>query len=226
MKKKRILPLVLCVLFVISSLLTGVSAQECEDDEGPVVYLDVNDITNSPYFEEVSREEYITEKANNLGVTYEEAEAIVDANIQNTLASIPSPATWDPDYYESNGDSTSTVYGRLSCIYTHTSGFKVIYYTQAVVIAHHYGQTWSDCDATGGADPYGDGEFTFSGTTTAKIVNSTTIRMTCSGYFQVEYDVALSLGITECFSASVSGSRYLRDNISTYMTEVLRQSAS
>lgn len=155
---------------------------------------------------------------------------LVDANIKRASRAIApiTPNLWEGDTSVGNGDDTVTIYGRVSQIYEHKSGLEAIYYVQAVAIASHYGQTWADCDSTGGADPYGSGEFTFTGSTTANIIDSTRLRMTLSGYFEIAESEADSNGINlEFFSSSytIGSTTYYRDNIYTSHTEKLVQSA-
>ena len=68
-------------------------------------------------FVELTREQYIASKAGALGISFEEAEALVDENIMQTLAMIPMPL----DGFEATGGSTdqygvNTAYGYI--VYT------------------------------------------------------------------------------------------------------------
>lgn len=183
---------------------------------------------NDASFETITREEYIADKARHENISYTEAEQFVDANIKRAARAIApiTPNLWEGDTSVGNGDETVTIYGRVSQIYEDDCGLSAIYYVQAVVVASHYRQTWADCDSTGGADPYGAGTFTFSGSTTANIIDSTRLRMTLSGYFEIAQSVAEDTGISlEFFSSSVTvfGTTYYRDNI--YTSHILTQSA-
>lgn len=69
-------------------------------------------------FVELTREQYITAKSNDLGISFEEAEAIVDENIRQTLAQIPAPLASEWDGFHGEGGSTdeygvNTAYGNI-----------------------------------------------------------------------------------------------------------------
>lgn len=192
--------------------------------------MQIDQFLNDASFETITREEYIADKASHENISYTEAEQIVDANIKRAeRATAPiTPNLWEGDTSVGNGDDTVTIYGRVSQIYKHSRLLKAKYYVQAVVIASHYGKTWADCDSTGGADPYGSGPFTFSGSTTARIIDTTRLRMTLDGFFEMSKSDALSLGVDlELFNVSYSngGTTYLRANVSDTHIETLQQSA-
>lgn len=173
----------------------------------------------------ISREEYIRTKSEKEGITYEEAEAIVDKDIENAKASLPAPNTWDDDHIVTNPNGTFTLYGRIYKIYTHKSGLKAQYEVQAVMVASHYGKSWASCDATGSAFPYGGGYFDFEGDCTASKISNTEIRMTLSGYFDIEESVATDMGINVelfSFSTSVGNTYHYRDNIYDTHMETVR----
>lgn len=89
------LALVMCMLFSVPALAAS-------SDSNPAEFVPL------------TREEYISHKADRLGISYEEAEALVDENIENTLAMIPMATDgftpvggWTDEY------GVSTTYGYI-----------------------------------------------------------------------------------------------------------------
>lgn len=226
MKKMKSMVSLLCTLaIVLTAMLSNASA--ALTTEGGESRNPSEDVSVSEHFQPITREEYIAEKALHNGISYEEAEASLDENIENALAALPFPADWESHQTVPNGDSTWTDYGRVVKIYTHKSGLQAIYSVNAVLVGSHYGANWVECDSTGVARAYGSGEYTFDGTCTARITTTTTILMSMEGVFEItkEYainsDVDLS-GFT--FGTGVTGTEYYRTNVSDRHIEHTRLS--
>lgn len=203
------------MVMVFAVSMGSVSAVAADSGNGE--YPSPEDFIPGENFELLTREEYITVKAEANGISYEEAEAILDENIQNAIAALPSPAVWEPGQSIQNPNTTVTIYGRIYQIYTHSCGMKAIYSVQATMIASHYGANWAECDAsTCAARPYGDGHYTFTGDCTARITSTTTIFMTLEGYFEIEREIANSIGIDLgglSFGGSTGDKSYYRANV-------------
>lgn len=204
--------------------------------------MSVDQFLTDGTFTPISREEYIATKAERAGITYAEAEQLTDANISAAIDALPTnpgpstnlgprdsgirPATWQGDYTVTNPGGTFAIYGRVYAIYTHASGLKAIYEVQAVALASHYGKNWAECSPAGTARPYGSGAFTFDGNCTANLVSTTQLRMTISGYFSIEQNIAISSGVNLKFfnySATVGNTKYYRDHIyGTHIETIFR----
>lgn len=221
------------VFLALVLLATALPVAAYEDESLSEHIMTVDDFCGSEYFTPMTREEYIANKATIEGITYSEAEAIVDQKVDAAIAALPattvdagnamvSPSSWIGDTTVTNKDGTFTIYGRVSSIYTHTSGLKALYYTQAVAVASHYGKTWADCTSVGNAEPYGSGNFQFIGTCSANLISTTQIRLVLNGYFQIAKTIAENSGISNYFSYSttVGTTTYLRANI--YTTHIER----
>lgn len=201
------------ILLVICFGFSCVSAQAFATD---VQTKPISSVEYPENFIPITREEYLRSKSEKEGITYDEAAAIVDRKIETAKAALPTPKIWDGDYTETNPDGTFTLYGRVYKIYAHRSGLQAIYEVQAVMVASHYGRSWADCNSTGSAYPYGPGFFVFEGDCTASLVSTTTLRMTLSGYFDVEEDIAIDNSVNLEFfgySYSVGHTMHYRDNI-------------
>lgn len=161
-------------------------------------------------FVPIRRTDYIQAKAEQAGISREDAEALVDA-----------------------GDSTqpadaSVSYGQVSEVYTHESGLQAVYTVQAVVVASSGGLRWADCNGAGTASVLGDGPFTFEGSCTARVVSSTDLRMTLSGYFDLARDLAQETGITVdllSFSVTPRSTYHIRESVYTTHLETLSEAA-
>ncbi len=227
------------VCFALAILMLGVSATsfaltETPEDDQATKNARKNDsieveiaTTDDTLFEEITREEYLQHKAEREGISYEQAAEIVDAAIENTLDSLPSPISpmaWQGTDIFDNGDATYTIYGRVYSTHNSIMGMSVHYETEAVKVYHHYGSYWIDCVSTGTVYPTGSGVYTFTGTVSATIISSdiTQLRMALSGYYQVEADLALDAGYeVGDFSVSVTigTTVYFRKNVYTTMIE-------
>lgn len=164
----------------------------------------------------ISREEYIRTKSEKEGITYAEAEAIVDENIAKAKASLPAPISWENDTIVTNPNGTFTLYGRVFAIYRHESSLMAKYEVQAVMVASHYGRSWAECSSTGRASPYGNGYFDFEGDCSAWMISTTDIRMTLSGSFDIEESYANDLNI----DLKLFGYGYTLGNTYHYRTDI------
>lgn len=96
---------------------------------------------------------------------------------------------WQGDTVLDNGDTTETIFGRVSCVYRDDMGHEVEYTVQAVVISAAYGRNWSECSGEGSVRFLGDADTVFVGDCTGRIISGTRLRMTLDGYIQVtQYD--------------------------------------
>lgn len=222
MKKRVIAPFVACALTVC--MCVPVFATESSDmvNEPDVISLNANDAMESENFQVVTRTEYISELAASKNITYEQAEKIVDSEIAEAKSSMPSTFAWQGDTMHDNGDTTTTVYGRVYSDYQHPSGMKLRYSVQAVLIRTHYGAQWASCNSTGTIIP-GSGQYTFSGNCTASIISNTQLRLVAEGYFEIAQSVAESVGVNLevlDYSYSVGSTVYYRGEV--YNTHVER----
>ena len=195
------------------------AASAAEDSSG----LSPDAALDSGSFEPITRQAYISTKAQQLGISYAEAEAIVDDKIAAAKSSLTglAPCSWEGDHTETNPDGTFTIYGRVSFIHEDPCGLEVICDVQAVMIASHYGKTWVDCNENGQVLPYGSGTFTFIGSCSASIVSTTELRIAASGNFEIAEEVMDQLDVNAEFfgySHSVGTTRYYRCN--TYFTHI------
>lgn len=161
-------------------------------------------------FVPIRRTDYIQAKAEQAGISYEDAEALVDAGepTQPTAASVS--------------------YGQVSEVYTHESGLQAVYTVQTVVVASSGGLRWADCNGAGTASVLGDGPFTFEGSCTAQVVSPTDLRMTLSGYFDLARDLAQETGITVdllSFSVTPRSTYHIRESVYTTHLETLSEAA-
>ena len=175
-------------------------------------------------FVPIRRTDYIQAKAEQAGISREDAEALVDAGIEAAMVSLAG---------EDAGDSTqpadaSVSYGQVSEVYTHESGLQAVYTVQAVVVASSGGLRWADCNGAGTASVLGDGPFTFEGSCTARVVSSTDLRMALSGYFDLARDLAQETGITVdllSFSVTPRSTYHIRESVYTTHLETLSEAA-
>lgn len=187
---KKIFSFALALMLVVTMLPLSV----CASTEKAAAPLPTSYDDSSFTFIPISREEYITEFASSKGISYKDAEKIIDKCISDAVAQIPQPNAWEPDTSIDNGDTTDTVYGRVYGQFKHTSGLKISYSMQAIQITSNYGGTWVSCSSPGKVYP-GSGEYTFNGSCTGSIINTTTLRVVLEGVFEVEREIALNLGI-------------------------------
>ena len=90
MKKfKPIFTAVLALALLLAAMPAAVFAAEAPTETS----LSVDDAFSSGRFVQMTREEYITGKASLLGISYSEAEAIVDKSIADAIAELPKEAT-------------------------------------------------------------------------------------------------------------------------------------
>lgn len=86
MKKfKPIFTAVLALALLLAAMPAAVFAAEAPTETS----LSVDDAFSSGRFVQMTREEYITGKASLLGISYSEAEAIVDKSIADAIAELP-----------------------------------------------------------------------------------------------------------------------------------------
>lgn len=120
MKKfKPIFTAVLALALLLAAMPAAVFAAEAPTETS----LSVDDAFSSGRFVQMTREEYITGKASLLGISYSEAEAIVDKSIADAIAELPkeatsetgdnaiSPQSWRSTDTETNNNGTFTIYG-------------------------------------------------------------------------------------------------------------------
>ena len=182
MKKfKPIFTAVLALALLLAAMPAAVFAAEAPTETS----LSVDDAFSSGRFVQMTREEYITGKASLLGISYSEAEAIVDKSIADAIAELPkeatsetgdnaiSPQSWRSTDTETNNNGTFTIYGFIENYYTHSSVYKVFYSVQAIAIASHYGKTWSEVESTGSAYASGNGPHEFVGQCTGRMISTT-----------------------------------------------------
>ena len=170
-----------------------------------------------------------SDKAEREGISYEEAEQIVDAAIASALENLPasvSPMSWVGDETVPNGDSTYTIYGQVTGVHNSIMNMSALYGTQAVKLYHHYGSYWIDVTSSGYAYANTSGAYEFvSGQVTGTILqgDNTKLRLTLAGYFQVESSVAINAGYSSAsfdVSVTIGTTVYFRDNIYTTMIEI------
>ena len=186
MNRNRWLVLAVTFIFSLSLIVFTVSAEETNISEH-ILFAD--DLAGSEYFQPITREEYISELASSQGISYSMAAQMIDNDIEAALASIPAPMSWIGDTAVDNGDTTSTVYGKVYCNYYDPSGMSVTYSVQAVLIQSHYGSTWVRCDPTGRFTP-GSGVYSFYGDCTANIITNRQLRLVLDGYFEIAYSTS------------------------------------
>lgn len=220
MKKRVITPIVACALTVC--MCVPVFATESSDMlNGPAtINLDVNDAMESENFQVMTRTEYISELASSKNITYEQAEKIVDSDIAEAKSSMPNTLAWQGDTMHDNGDTTTTVYGRVYADYQHPSGMSLRYSVQAVLLRTHYGAQWISCNSSGTIIP-GSGRYTFSGNCTASIIATRQLRLVVEGYFEIASSVAESIGVdidVLNYSYSVGWTQYYRGEV--YKTHI------
>ena len=216
--RTRTLRFLTCALCLI---LSGVSLSACTAGEtgqtGPVPEA-------SSSFVPIRRTDYIQAKAEQAGISYEDAEALVDTGIEAAIAALAGADV---------GDSTrpadaAVSYGQVSEVYTHESGLQAVYTVQAVAVASSGGLRWADCNGAGTASVLGGGPFTFEGSCTARVVSPTDLRMTLSGYFDLAKDLAQETGITVdllSFSVTPTSTYHIRESVYTTHLETLSESA-
>lgn len=214
MKTNRVLSLLLVLVIIGSGFIMPVSAYENNDE--------LDTCLCAEHFETMTREEYIQGIAATNNISFEEAEQQVDSDIEEALAKIPSTLSWIGDTTVSNGDTTYTVYGRVTQKYEDASGMTVTYQVQAVLIKSVYGSTWASCNSTGTTVP-GSGGYTFSGSCEASIISNRQLRMTLTGYFEVSTSLAHQLSFDlELFqySHSIGNDQYYRRSVYDSKIEV------
>lgn len=223
MKRKiRIIAMLLAFVMVAAIWPMPVNAQDSNTSEHT---LTADDLLGSEFFEPMTREKYISELASTEGITYVEAEAKVDADMEAALASLPAPLSWEQDSTVDKGSGVYWNYGRVISTFTHATGLTVSFSVQAIMLRTQYGTNWVSCSSTGTYYP-GSGNFTFHGGVTASLISTTQLRMVLDGYIQIKRTIANSLGLNIAeFSGSttISGEQYLRDEAYKAHTEVSPQ---
>lgn len=187
---KRTKKLLAMALALVMCLSLCVPALACDNNEEPVVEA----LGEDTYFVHTTREEYIAAKADRQNISYEEAEAELEAKLSAAIAAIPSPAAWDGLSTTDNGDTTYTTYGWIYKIYTHSSGVQVKYGTYAVKLRSYQGSMWYDLDEIGFCDPYNSGTFTAGGSVRATLESPQKVVVVMTGYFDISRDVAIEYG--------------------------------
>lgn len=200
--KKRFASLVLALAMFVTlmpaTLAAGTDHDSCE-------------------FVELTREQYIASKAGALGISFEEAEALVDENIMQTLAMIPAPL----DGFEATGGSTdqygvNTAYGYI--VYTkdvpNTARLlKVRMSVYAIVISGPPGRYVSEIGSVT-VLPGSSGEYTLDATGDARISSDKqSVYISADGNAEIAETEARNIGFsTELISIgkSSSSSFYLR----------------
>ena len=165
-------------------------------------------------FVPIRRTDYIQAKAEQAGISYEDAEALVDAGIEAAMAALAGEDAGEP----TQPTAASVSYGQVSDVYT----------VQAVVVVSSGGLRWADCNGAGTASVLGDGPFTFEGSCTAQVVSSTDLRMALSGYFDLARDLAQETGITVdllSFSVTPRSTYHIRESVYTTHLETLSEAA-
>ncbi len=186
---KKMMLAILALTLVCSSLPVEATCAPTSE----LVYS-AADADSADWFEEMTREEYITEYAQTNSMTYEAAEEEIDSAIVSSIAALPAPMSWYGDTVVGNGDNTSTVYGRVSATFVDASGMSATYKVQAIQIKSHYGATWSSCNENGTFTP-GSGSYTLIGSCTASVISTRNLRMVLDGYFEISKSVADSIGV-------------------------------
>ena len=111
MKKEKILSAVMAATMACS-MATPALANDTVDtlnSESNIVVA-ASDVMDEGNFRPLSREEYLQRKAANLGISFEEAAADLDAKIAALDAKNPAPQSWRGDYTETNKDGTCLLY--------------------------------------------------------------------------------------------------------------------
>lgn len=188
---RRSVSCLMVLLMLLTMMPLYASAEESTTSEH---YLSAADTEGSEWFQPMTREEYIAEMAVSKGITYSQAEEILDQAIDAAIASIPAPMSWEGDTYVNNGDSTHTIYGRVFVNYLDDSGMSVTYSVQAALVKSNYGSTWVSCNENGTYVP-GSGAYTFYGSCTASIITTRQLRLVLDGYFEISFSDAWSIGV-------------------------------
>lgn len=225
MKKfKPIFTAVLALALLLAAMPAAVFAAEAPTETS----LSVDDAFSSGRFVPLTREEYIAGRASHLGISYSEAEAIVDKNIADAIAELPkeatsetgndaiSPQSWRSTAIITNNDGTKTIHGFIENDYVHTSGYRVHYSVYATAIASHYGKTWADVESVGTAYAAGNGPHEFVGQCVAKRITTTQAQLNLIGCIQIPRNIALSLGIQGQFtsgSVTIGTTTYVRADV-------------
>lgn len=214
---KRTITVLIVIVILFASFLPVATANEDPNNH----ILTADDILGSDHFESLTREEYISNSAIANGISYEEAETIIDEKINNALSQIPAPTTWYPDSSIDNGDTTATVYGNVKFEYYVTFPYMhVTYKIPAILIQSHYGSTWIHID------PHiclpGSGTYEYEDFSSASIISPRIIRLNVSGYFQIEDGIDISINLEQAgFTLEIGGNnnRYWRKVVDTVFTE-------
>lgn len=171
----------------------------------------------SSEFVSLTREEYISQKAARLGISYEEAEALVDENINNTLSMVPMAT----DGFEATGGSTdeygvNTAYGYI--VYTKVipntdSMMKVRMSSYAVIISGPPGRYISEVE-TPSALPGSSGEYTINASCNVSLAsNKQSATLSASGNAEITQTYAVEMGLSDTvisFGQSFGTTSYLR----------------